>query len=128
MTGGRRFSGPLERLVASAVTEALTQAAQDPAAGCAKVDPEKLVTALNFSLLGSGSRAFLWRSPEACVVVSDSFSADGTCRFTEVLHLNNDDVSRPEIQQYQATIAGRTEDCVEAELLGPSEASGPADS
>lgn len=128
MTGGRRFSGPLERLVARAVTEALTQAAKEPASGCAKLDPEKLVTALNFSLLGSGSRAFLWRSPQACVVVSDSFSADGTCRFTEVLHLNNDDLSRPKIQQYQATITDRIEECVETELHGPSAAWGPADS
>lgn len=119
MTGGRRFSGPLERLVTSAVTEALTEAAKDPASGCAKVDPERLVTALNFALLGSGSRAFLWRSPEECVVVSDSFSADGTSRFTEVLHLNNEDVSCLKIQQYQATNTDRIEECVEAELHGP---------
>jgi hypothetical protein len=106
----------------------LTEAAKDPASGCAKVDPERLVTALNFALLGSGSRAFLWRSPEDCVVVSDSFSADGTSRFTEVLHLNNEDVSRLKIQQYQATNTDRTEECVEAELHGPSEAWGSADS
>jgi hypothetical protein len=128
MTGGRRFSGPLERLVTSAVTEALTEAAKDPASGCAKVDPEQLLTALNFALLGSGSRAFLWRSREDWVVVSDSFSADGTCRFTEVLHLSNDDVSRLKIQQYQATNTDRIEECVEAELHGPSEAWESADS
>ena len=121
MTERRRFSGPLERFATSAVTEALTEAAKDPASACAKVDPERLVQALNFALLGSGSRAFLWKSPEDCVVVSDTFSADGTCRFTEVLRLNNDDVSRLEIQQYQATNTGRIEECVEAELQGESE-------
>jgi hypothetical protein len=52
-------------------------------------------------------------------VVSDSFSADGTSRFTEVLHLNNEDVSRLKIQQYQATTTDRIEECVEAELHGP---------
>jgi len=65
-----------------------TSAAQDPAAGSAAVDPDTLIRALNFALLGSDSQAFLWESPEDCVIVSDTYNADGSCRFTEVLQLS----------------------------------------
>jgi hypothetical protein len=106
-----RFSGPLERLAMTSVAAA----AKHPAAASATLDPDTLVRALNFALLGSGSRVFLWRSDEECVVVSDTYSADGTCRFTEVLHLNNvDGPSRMEIQQYQLKYTDRIEDSVEA--------------
>ena len=96
-----RFSGPLERLAANAVT------AKDPTTGSATVDPDALVRALNFALLGSDSQVFLWESSDDCVVVSDTYNADGSCRFTEVLHLSRvDGASRIDIQQY-------VEDCVE---------------
>jgi hypothetical protein len=104
---GHRFSGPLERLAASAVTAVATTAAKDPTAGSATIDPDALVRALHFALLGSDSQAFLWESPEDYVVVSETYNADGTCRFTEVLHLSKvDGSSRIDIQQY-------VEDCVE---------------
>jgi len=112
-----RFSGPLERLATSAETAAATTGVEDPAA--ATIDPDTLVRAVNFALLGTGSRAFLWRSAKDCVVVSDTYSADGSCRFTEVLHLNNvDGSSHIETHQYQLKYTDRVEDCVEAELLG----------
>jgi hypothetical protein len=102
VTTGHRFSGPLERLAASAVT-----AAKVPTAGSAKLDPDTLIRALNFALLGSDSQAFLWESPEDCVVVSDTYNADGSCRFTEVLHLSKvDGSSRIDVRQF-------VEDCVE---------------
>jgi hypothetical protein len=111
----RRFSGPLERLVTGAVTAAGTTAAKDLAA--ATIDPETLVKALNFALLGSGSHVFLWRSAEDCVVVSDTYSADASCRFSEVLHLNSADGScHIDIRQYQLKYTNRIEDCVEVEL------------
>jgi hypothetical protein len=115
----RRFSGPLERLATSAVTAVATAAAKYPAAASATVDPDTLVRALNFALLGSGSRAFLWRSAEDCVVVSDTYSADGSCRFTEVLHLNSvAGPARIDIQQYQLKYTDRIEDCIEVEFEG----------
>jgi hypothetical protein len=87
---------------------AAAAAAKDPAAGSATVDPDALIRALKFALLGSDSQAFLWESPEDCVVVSDTYNADGSCRFTEVLHLSKvvDGSSRIDIRQY-------VEDCVE---------------
>jgi hypothetical protein len=87
-----------------------------PPAPPATLDPDTLVKALNFALLGSGSRAFLWRSAGQCVVVSDTYSADGNCRFTEVLHLNNlEGRSRIDVQQYQLKYTDRSEECVEAQ-------------
>jgi hypothetical protein len=107
-----KFSGPLERLAARAVTSVATSVAAHPPA---PLDPDTLVKALNFALLGSGSRAFLWRSAGQCVVVSDTYSADGNCRFTEVLHLNNlEGRSRIDVQQYQLKYTDRSEECVEA--------------
>ena len=98
---GHRFSGPLERLAANAVT------AKGPRAGSATVDPDTLIRALNFALLGCDSQAFLWESPEDGVVASETYNADGTCRFTEVLHLSKvDGSSCIDVQQY-------VEDCVE---------------
>jgi hypothetical protein len=72
-----------------------------------KIAPDALLRALNFALLGSGSQAFLWESPEDCVVVSDTYDANGGCRFTEVLHLSKVDGSpRIDVRQF-------VEDCVE---------------
>jgi hypothetical protein len=90
------------------VTAVATAATKDPTAGSATIDPDALIRALNFALLGSDSQAFLWESPEDCVVVSDTYNADGSCRFTEVLHLSKvvDGSSRIDIRQY-------VEDCVE---------------
>jgi hypothetical protein len=94
-----------------------TPAAKDTSASSATVDPDTFVRELNFALLGSGSRAFLWRSAEDCVVVSNTYSADGECRFTEVLHRSNVDGSpRIDIQQYQLNYTNCIEDSVEAEL------------
>lgn len=115
MSTQRRFSGPLERLAVSAATAA----AKDPAAVAAKIDPDTLLRALNFALLGSGSRAFVWKSSGGCVVVSDTYSADGSCRFTEVLHLNSvAGPARIDIQQYQLKYTDRIEDCIEVEFEG----------
>jgi hypothetical protein len=111
-----KFSGPLERLAARAVTSVATSVVAHPPAPPATLDPDTLVKALNFALLGSGSRAFLWRSAGQCVVVSDTYSADGNCRFTEVLHLNNlEGRSRIDVQQYQLKYTDRSEECVEAQ-------------
>jgi hypothetical protein len=90
------------------VTAVATAATKDPTAGSATIDPDALIRALNFALLGSDTQAFLWESPEDCVVVSDTYNADGSCRFTEVLHLSKvvDGSSRIDIRQY-------VEDCVE---------------
>jgi hypothetical protein len=116
MSTPRRFSGPLERLAARAVTRIATQ---DPTGAATTVDPETLVRAVNFALLGSGGRAFHWRSAGDCVVIADTYSADGNCRFTEVLHLNTADGScRIEVQQYQLEHADRVEECVEAAVQG----------
>ncbi len=94
------------------MTSVATSVAAHPPA---PLDPDTLVKALNFALLGSGSRAFLWRSAGQCVVVSDTYSADGNCRFTEVLHLNNlEGRSRIDVQQYQLKYTDRSEECVEA--------------
>lgn len=113
MSTRHKFSGPLERLAARAVTSVATSVAAHPPA---PLDPDTLVKALNFALLGSGSRAFLWRSAGQCVVVSDTYSADGNCRFTEVLHLNNlEGRSRIDVQQYQLKYTDRSEECVEAQ-------------
>jgi hypothetical protein len=118
-----RFSGPLERLASRAV-RTIAASAQDPAAASATVDPDTLVRALNFALLGSGGRAFHWRSAQDCVVVSDTYSAEGNSRFTEVLHLNTLNGScRLEIQQYHLKYADRIEDCIEAEAQGQDGAS-----
>ena len=112
MSTPRRFSGPLERLAASAVR---TIAAQDPAVTATTVDPDTLLRAVNFALLGSGGRAFHWRSAGDCVVIADTYSANGNCRFTEVLHLNTvGGTCRIEVQQYQLEHADSVEDCVEA--------------
>jgi hypothetical protein len=89
------------------VTAVAAAAAKDPTAGSATADPDTLIRALNFALLGSNSQAFLWESPEDCVVVSETYNADGSCRFTEVLHLSKGDgSSRIDIRQF-------VEDCVE---------------
>lgn len=116
MSTRHKFSGPLERLAARAVTSVATSVVAHPPAPPATLDPDTLVKALNFALLGSGSRAFLWRSAGQCVVVSDTYSADGNCRFTEVLHLNNlEGRSRIDVQQYQLKYTDRSEECVEAQ-------------
>ena len=113
-----RFSGPLERLAARAVTR-IAATAKDPAAAAPSVDPDTLVRALNFALLGGGGRAFHWRCAGECVVISDTYSANGNCRFTEVLHLNTvDGACRIEVQQYQLEHADAVEECVEAQLQG----------
>jgi hypothetical protein len=118
-----KFSGPLERLAARAVTSVATSVVAHPPAPPATLDPDTLVKALNFALLGSGSRAFLWRSAGQCVVVSDTYSADGNCRFTEVLHLNNlEGRSRIDVQQYQLKYSDRSEECVEAQSREPESA------
>jgi hypothetical protein len=115
MSTRHRFSGPLERLATGAATSVAAAAATHNGA-TPTVDPDTLVRALNFALLGSGSRAFLWRSAEDCVVVSDTYSADGSCRFTEVLHLNNGEgPSRIDVQQYQLKYTDRIEECAESE-------------
>ena len=116
MSTRHKFSGPLERLAARAVTSVATSVVAHAPAPPATLDPDTLVKALNFALLGSGSRAFLWRSAGQCVVVSDTYSADGNCRFTEVLHLNNlEGRSRIDVQQYQLKYTDRSEECVEAQ-------------
>jgi hypothetical protein len=103
---GHRFSGPLERLAATTVTAVATAAANEPT-GSATLDPDTLIRALNFALLGSDSQAFLWESPADCVIVSDTYNADRSCRFTEVLHLSKvDGSSRIDVRQF-------VEDCVE---------------
>ena len=88
------------------MTAVATAAAKDPTAGSATVDPDALIRALNLALLGSGSQAFLWESPEDCVVVSDTYDANGGCRFTEVLHLSKVDGS------YRIDVRQFVEDCV----------------
>jgi hypothetical protein len=93
-----------------------TAAPKEPPAAQGKVDPDTLLRAINFALLGTDTPSFKWKSAEDCVVISVT---DGTAAtFTEVLHLNNVNFSRISIRQYQLKYSDHVEDYVEVGLHG----------
>jgi hypothetical protein len=95
----------------------LLAAATAVAAPPSHVDPETLLKAINFALLGVDTKAYVWKSREDCVVVSDTTTEQ--YHSVEVLHLNNVDGSRVRIAPYKLTYPdGHVENYVKVELHG----------